>query len=274
MFVKCHQDSFTPEEAQQHGWDMSAETELDLVNYGRLHHNYCSKYPTEAAPSNVIPAVHEEEQSRDGTPEVRWKKHSKVHDFVRTINKEEYGGHTHQCILCGTLLKQSKSATDKLIAHFGNADPTKPDNHPDEYRHIIVASRHSKLAVGADGQILRGTLAFKDALPHHVRFCMWMDDLLRPLAVAHDEGFRSFCDSLHPGYVPPHRKTIWKILELIQQLTLENLKQQLMAVKAQIGSPFLSLQTDMWTTMQRHERVICISQWLFHHTQAWHWWHF
>ena len=150
-------------------------------------------------------------------------------------------------------MKQSKSATDKLIAHFGNPDPTKPDKHSDEYRQIIVASRHSKLAVGADGQILRGTLAFKDALPHHVRFCMWMADSLRPLAVAHDEGFRSFCDSLHPGYVPPHRNTVWKILELIQQLTLENLKQQLMAVKAQIGSPFISLQTDMWTTRDMRE---------------------
>ena len=71
--MKCHRDAYTDAEAQQFGWDMSQETELDLVNYGRLRHIYLSKNPQSVAPvataadAEASPATAAESKSRCGS---------------------------------------------------------------------------------------------------------------------------------------------------------------------------------------------------------------
>ena len=105
LFVKCHADSYTEEEAQLHNWDMQQETELDLVNYGRLRHLYLSHNPkpatqAQAAQNPAAIDITEAEQKVQGSKDKR----SPVYQFIREISPDEYAGFTHQCLLCGELL--------------------------------------------------------------------------------------------------------------------------------------------------------------------------
>ena len=56
LFVRCHQDSYTEAEVEQYGWDMSGETELDLLNYARLRHAFLQNNPIEVPAPVVAPA--------------------------------------------------------------------------------------------------------------------------------------------------------------------------------------------------------------------------
>jgi hypothetical protein len=136
LYVKCHRDAYTDDETEKFGWDMSQETELDLVNYGRLRHIYLSKNQQSVAPVATAAAAEASPETAAGADaelSKRRKKTSKVHDFLRELDPEldpeQYGGCTRQCLICAELLKQRGGGTDKLIVHFGSTDPSKPNKH-------------------------------------------------------------------------------------------------------------------------------------------------
>ena len=242
--IKCHRDSYTEEEARINGWDMEAETELDLLNWARLRENYCKSYPEEVAVTTAAAAFEEGTEGLLASNKKARKDSSPVYQFVRPINPEEHAGYNYQCILCGELLKKHGYATDKLIAHFGDKSD-KLNKHPEEFKKIISNSSHTSLKVDEEGNVSTGKLGFKLVLSHHIRFAFWLAAQFRPLAISLDDKFRDFCNGLRPGYAPPSKETIWKILEIAAAMTRQKLKADIMLVKDQIGSPFISLQTDM-----------------------------
>ena len=96
-------------------------------------------------------------------------------------------------------------------------------------------------------------------LPHHIRFALWVATTFRPFALANDESFLEFCQGLNDRYNTPHSETVWKILGIAEELTKAKLKSSMMKVKEQIGSPFLSLQVDMWTTKDCAESYVALN---------------
>jgi hypothetical protein len=253
IYVKCHRDSYTDEESQQYGWDMSEETELDLVNYGRLRHLYLQQHPVVVQEQPAAIQQTDEGEARAANS----KKTAQVYVYLREVNPDEYGGFTHQCRICGELMKQHGSATDKLIKHFGTG--AADDKHPEQWKEIMMKSRHTKRKFDHEGNELDKGKTFRESLPHHVRFTLWLAKSLRPLQISKDEDFRIFLQGLDGGYKPPSDHTVWNIISETVKLTQRALMADMMQVKDEIGSPFFSLQIDLWTTRDMRESYVSLN---------------
>ena len=120
-------------------------------------------------------------------------------------------------------------------------------------------SKHTKRRFDGQGKEISRAKAFRECLPHHVRFVFWLAMDLRPIAIGLDEAFREFLHGLDPTYEPPARSTIWKIVEITFILTQRQLHNVMQKVKEEIGSPFFSLQLDMWTTRNMAESYISLN---------------
>lgn len=87
----------------------------------------------------------------------------------------------YQCVICGELLKKGSGSTDKLIRHFGSFAKSGPykSEHSESFDDIHRNSSHTKRRFGDDGKELERAYSFSEALPHHVRFCLWIAANLR-----------------------------------------------------------------------------------------------
>ena len=86
LTVKCAEDAYTEEEAEQYRWPYPPDThttQLDLVNYGRLRHIYLSKNPTVVNSDRVNAA--EKPAGFIATPLLSNKQTSRVYLHVRPI---------------------------------------------------------------------------------------------------------------------------------------------------------------------------------------------
>ena len=83
MYVKCHRDSYADEEATQYGWNMNDETELDLVNYGRLRHVYLQQHPIQVQEQPAqIDVTGEGDQQQQASSS---KKTARVYKYLRQL---------------------------------------------------------------------------------------------------------------------------------------------------------------------------------------------
>jgi len=77
---------------------------------------------------------------------------------------------------------------------------------------------------------------------HHIRFAisLWCVVKKRPFFIALDAEFRSFVGGLDARYVPPHRETCWKIVNVIVELLKESFAEMIQQVKAEAeaGEPY------------------------------------
>ena len=98
LIVKCCDDAYTEEEAQQHKWPWppaQQSTELDLVNYGRLRHNFLQRHPEEVQSTVTAPAALPQGQEGVGPTQPQTqanKKTSKVWQYCRPIDSKQFGG--------------------------------------------------------------------------------------------------------------------------------------------------------------------------------------
>ena len=81
----------------------------------------------------------------------------------------------------------------------------------------------------------------------------------RPLQIDKDELFIEFMRGLDGKYDPPGRQTIWKILDIAEEMTRQRLKLAMQHVKSEIGSPFFSLQIDIWTTANMKDSYVSLN---------------
>ena len=75
----------------------------------------------------------------------------------------------------------------------------------------------------------------------------------RPQLMAKDEEFKGFVHSLESRYNLPHNTTMDKIAVLDEELVTQEIIRRLQKVKKEVGSPFLSIQCDLWSTLNAHE---------------------
>ena len=193
---------------------------LDYSRFSQKQRPISAAVPTlalEAGPSGAS-ASEEQTASREdsATPETG---HSKIWDFVAKLSKSELDDRqrhsteekkTHKCLICSIRLTQHRNSTSGLLNHIKN-------KHHIEYAEIIKVSRHAKTRMSDVGTVI-SVYNFQESTLHHIRFVIWCVVKKRPFFIALDAEFRSFVGGLDTRYVPPHRETCWKIVNVIVEL--------------------------------------------------------
>lgn len=199
IVLRCEKDAFTDQEADKYGWDINAEYQMNLHEWQRHRMVYMSKHPQETLTDNTATDDAQNQQAIEGaatkTP-VTNRKRSKVYQHLDTLDPNAFGGHTHSCKICGALLKQHASSTDKLLVHFEKC-------HEEVWKDILRSSAHTKKVFDEKGNIVGTKYSFAEALPHHVRFVLWLVTNLRPFRTNVEDNFREFCHGLNMRSAPP-----------------------------------------------------------------------
>ena len=159
-------------------------------------------------------------------------------------------GKTHRCRLCGAGVTKQKSSTTGLLKHFNTG---QLPGHREVWRMAMNESKHSKTTFNDEGDVAHQAWSFDEMLEPHIWWTRESTLHDRPQAMMKDKGFRGFLETLQNRYSLPHIDTMDKIAQLDEEMVMIGIKEALQKVKKEIGSPFLSIQFDMWSTPNAHE---------------------
>jgi hypothetical protein len=232
---------------------------MDDVDFGICYYQTKDKEALEAEHANPSSAAAPVAQGATPESESSGKASSSLWDYCIALTTEEkaclYGkdlGKTHRCLIsgCKLLLTQHGKSTSGLLNHFSN-------KHKSVYDAILADSKHSSIRISKGGVTFK-VFDFDSALPNHIRFVIWCARNKRPFSIGTDEAFRDFCQGLNIRYVPPSRDTCIAILQCICDLMGKAILERLQRVKSQVGSPYASVQMDMWSTQNANESFGCV----------------
>ncbi|KAK3243581.1 hypothetical protein CYMTET_46778, partial [Cymbomonas tetramitiformis] len=146
-----------------------------------------------------------------------------------------------KCDLCKSnpILKVFGGSTGVLFKHLDRY-------HPNEYALARKTSKHSKCRVDENGVVVE-IYSFKDSLPQHVKFVLFIVLDLMHFHMSRSSNFRTYSAGLDGSYVPCCRDTSEKILSIIFTLMRALLGEAIDAAKARFGEPFAGFQSDIWS---------------------------
>ncbi|KAK3246255.1 hypothetical protein CYMTET_44200 [Cymbomonas tetramitiformis] len=161
----------------------------------------------------------------------------------------------HRCLVPGCTKKSSSfkvvgGSTGVLFTHL-------KAEHKDLWVALRLASNSSNLVLDANGFPVE-MFNFPEALPHHVRFVIWIVVDLDHFEKSRSKGMRSWVHGLEPRYTPPCRKTSARLTFCIAELVLENIDKIFSDIGETLGDPFIGAQSDLWSKKNAHEAFACL----------------
>ena len=231
------------------------------------YQTFPEKLPAPTATATGEPTTGTDEQPQG---EVKKEKVSKsmLYDFVtltsdKLVTAGRYSGFhewNYKCIIdlggcvCGstfTLRAAEGMApnTGNISRHLVNFAERCP-NHLAAYDKFLGTSKNS--AQDKDGHWVT-IFGFEDAFPHHVAF-MWMHaEGLVSANMPRRESFREFIRGYEPRAAFPHRVTLHRLAEVIEDEQREERRGRLKRYAASFkGFECIGLQMDMWTDTETH----------------------
>ncbi|KAK3271774.1 hypothetical protein CYMTET_19899 [Cymbomonas tetramitiformis] len=159
-----------------------------------------------------------------------------------------------KCRTCGTnsddaVHKVFQGSTGGLFKHLKRY-------HAAEHERASLASTHSRLRVGPDGNLTE-VYTFKEALPKHIKFVLFVILDLKHFQLSRSEPFREYSRALDERYVPYSRDTSAKLVFVTKSLMFATLCKALRAAKAQLGEPFAGFQSDIWSPKDNKTSFVC-----------------
>ena len=122
--------------------------------------------------------------------------------------------------------------------------------HPDLHKTLSANSKHTSKQV-VDG-VLTSMLTWEQKFPHHAAYTVETYLDYAPFTRCRKDGNRGVCSSLKPGYVPPCTETQHQIMEVMEELEDEEIRQDMARWRAEIGPGFLGEATDGMTSDGNH----------------------
>jgi hypothetical protein len=114
-----------------------------------------------------------------------------------------------------------------------------------------------QLMHGADGSVTE-RMTFDEALPHHVRYVLWIVRDLDHFSKSVSNGMREYLTGLHPGYLPPCRATCYKLMYVIQGLIMAKIQAAAAKVREEVGEPCFGATSDLWSLKNAKESFACM----------------
>ena len=211
--------------------DLYPMSELDFARQMQLDSSRMAQNVTPVS----IQETNVSEMETEDTAETN-NKRSLVYQYCTPVTAAQEASHpgcTHRCNICRSFITKVGTSTSGLVSHFAN-------KHQLVHAKILAHSAHSKRRTSRISGRAYNASAFKEALPHHVHFALWLIKSKRPFSLGDDSSFRLFCESLNQRYTPPHRDTVHQILNVVNDLLRINIKKQLDDMRTEIGMPFCS----------------------------------
>lgn len=148
------------------------------------------------------------------------------------------------------LIKVVKKATSSLLKHL------RACQGEEAWLRVRAESKGSKVAATSDGRLIL-KMAFKDLLPHHVRFVIYCFKSWKQFSATRSTEFCDYIRGFDERAGLPARETCIKILHVISHVIRRNLKELLTRMKEQQGSPCAGLIDDIWSKRRCRQSFAC-----------------
>lgn len=148
------------------------------------------------------------------------------------------------------LIKVVKKATNSLLKHV------RACQGEEAWLRVRSESKGSKVTTTSDGRMVL-KMAFKDLLPHHVRFVIYCFKSWKQFSATRSTEFRDYIRGFDERAGVPARETCIKILHVITHVIRRNLKDLLTKMKEQQGSPCAGFIDDIWSKRRCRQSFAC-----------------